>query len=150
MHDEPGPGLHNGEERGATFEDLAAFLQRPEPDGYPVQVVRECVCRSCGGRAFEVAVMADEAARRTCLACRETEFIADSEEYWDDDAEADYCCACLCGGEEFAAAVGFSLREDGDVRWVYVGLRCLACGALGLYEDWKINYGPSAFLLDRA
>ncbi|MBF9128553.1 hypothetical protein I0C86_06050 [Plantactinospora sp. S1510] len=149
MHEEPTPAGFS--KRGATFDDLAAFLQQPDPGGYPVQAVRECVCRSCGGRSFEVALMEEErAARRTCLTCGESEFIADSEEYWDDDTEVDHYCACSCGGEEFAGAVGYSLREDGDVRWVFVGLRCLACGGLGIYEDWKISYGPSAFLLDRA
>jgi hypothetical protein len=138
--------------RGRTFDDLAAFLKHPEPDGYPVQKVRECVCRSCGGRSFEVAVSEPgDGARRTCLACRSTEFIGDSEEYWDDEAQVEYFCGCPCGSEEFAGAVGFSIREDGDdVRWLFVGLRCLACGSLGLYADWKINYGPSGFLLDRA
>jgi hypothetical protein len=92
----------------------------------------------------------DQAARRTCLACGKQEFIADSAEYWDDEAEADYYRACPCGKEEFAGAVGYSLRENGDVRWIFLGLRCLACGSIGLYEDWKISYGPSAFLLDQA
>jgi hypothetical protein len=93
----------------------------------------------------------DSAARRACLACGAREFIADSEDYWDDDEGADYMCGCPCGAEEFAGAVGFCLREDGqDVRWVLVGLRCLACGMLGIYEDWKISYGPSLHLLDQA
>ncbi|GAA2375510.1 hypothetical protein [Dactylosporangium salmoneum] len=136
---------------GSSFEDLAAFLKRPEPGGYAVDEVRECVCRACGGRRFEVLVMDEEsAARRTCLDCRQHEFIADSDEYWDDDADAEYCCACPCGEEDFAAAVGYSMRDDGDVRWVFVGLRCLACGMLGVYEDWKIDWGPSNHLLDRA
>ncbi len=93
---------------------------------------------------------AEGGARRTCVACGGQEFIADSADYWLDDPKADYYCACRCGKEEFAAAVGFSLREDGDVRWIFVGLRCLECGLLGVYEDWKISYGPSAYLLDQA
>lgn len=151
MHEEPALKESEEQTRGATFEDLADFLRRPVTGGYPVQAVRECICRCCGGRSFEVALMEDEsAARRICLTCGEGEFIGDSAEYWDDTAEADYYCACHCGGEEFAAAVGYSLRETGDVRWIFVGLRCLACDSLGVYEDWKINYGPSTFLLDRA
>ena len=147
----PEEQLADAQPRGATFDDLAAFLRAPEPGGYPVHEVRECVCRSCGGRAFEVAVLEEEqAARRTCLGCGEREFIADSAEYWDDDAEADHLCACPCGEEEFAGAVAFSVREGGDIRWLWVGLRCLACGTMGVYEDWKIDYGPSNFLLDRA
>jgi len=144
----------DGQDRafGATFEDLAAFLQRSVPGGYTVDVVRECVCRSCGGKAFEVGVPADgQGARRTCLGCREQHYIADSEEYWEDDGLADYFCGCPCGNEEFAGAVGYSLREDGEnVRWIYLGLRCLACGMMRDYVDWKINYGPSLHLVDQA
>ncbi|GIF71708.1 hypothetical protein [Asanoa siamensis] len=143
--------VEDGLPRGETFEDLAAFLREPEPGGYPIQEVRECVCRSCGGRSFEVVVAADEGAvRRTCLACGAHDFIGDSDEYWD-DAEEHGVCECPCGNETFAAAVGYSLREDGeDVRWLYVALRCLSCGGMGVYEDWKISYGPSLHLLDQA
>lgn len=140
---------------GASFEDLAAFLQRPGTGGHPVDVVRESVCRSCDGRRFEVQVAAiTSAVRRTCLDCGQPAFIADSVEWWD-DAEVEGC-ACLCGQEQFAAAAGFSLREpdgeDGarDVQWVFVGLRCLACGLLGVYEDWKVSWGPSGYLLDQS
>jgi hypothetical protein len=142
--------VHDEQPRGTTFEDLADFLKRPEPDAYEVGAVRECICRSCGGRSFEVAVLEEgNAAKRNCLTCGEHEFIADSADYWDDNLDVAYC-ACPCGEEEFAAAVGFSLRDTGDVRWIYLGLRCLACDVLGIYEDWKVSYGPSAFLLERA
>jgi hypothetical protein len=144
---------HDGERPyGATFEDLAAFLQRPIAGGYTVDVVRECVCASCGGKAFEIGVPAvGQAARRTCLGCREQHYIADSADFWVDDGQADYFCGCPCGNEEFAAAVGYSLRDDGeDVRWIFISLRCLACGMLGDYLDWKINYGPSLHLLELA
>ncbi|MDG6101888.1 hypothetical protein Daura_37490 [Dactylosporangium aurantiacum] len=141
---------------GASFEDLAAFLRRCQPGGHPVDLVRECVCRSCGGRRFQLRVATiTSAVRRVCLDCGQEAFIADSMEWWDDDAEVG-CCACLCGHEAFAAAVGFSLHEPDppdsapDVRWVLVGGRCLACGLLGVYEDWKVSWGPSGYLLDQA
>jgi hypothetical protein len=141
---------------GVSFEELAAFLRRPGgspvDSGFPVDEVQECVCRSCGGRRFAVWVMdTASAARRTCLACGRHELIADSAEYWDDDPEVQCACACSCGEEEFAAAVGYSLREDSDdIRWIVVGLGCLACGHLGVYEQWKIDWGPSNYLLDLA
>ncbi|MFF5230740.1 hypothetical protein [Dactylosporangium sp. NPDC000521] len=136
----------------SDFEELAAFLRRPEVGEYPVDEVRESVCGSCGGRRFEVRVMdTAKAARRTCLGCGQHAFIADSLEYWDEDDEVQVVCACVCGEEEFAAAIGFSLREDDDdVRWVCVGLRCLACGRPGVYEEWLIKWGPSNYLLDHA
>lgn len=52
-----------------------------------------------------------------------------------------------CGHEEFDVAVGFALREDGEVRWVSVGLRCRKDGRLGVYVDWKVDYSPSRHLL---
>ncbi|GHJ47815.1 hypothetical protein Cs7R123_51570 [Catellatospora sp. TT07R-123] len=132
--------------RGKTFADLAAFLRTT--DGYPTHEVRECVC-ACAAREFAVAVQSDEqAVRRTCLACGEDAFIADSGEHWDAGAEPEYF-GCPCGGERFTAAVGFSLHDDGDVRWLTLGLRCLDCDSMGVYEDWKIDYGPSGHLLDQ-
>ena len=57
---------------------------------------------------------------------------------------------CPCGGDLFGVAVGFSLLDDGEVRWVSLGLRCRSDGQLGVYTDWKIDYGPSRHLLDSA
>jgi hypothetical protein len=58
-------------------------------------------------------------------------------------------CACPCGGETFQVAVGFALRDDGDVRWVSVGLRCTTDGTLGVYADWKIDYSPTNALFEK-
>jgi hypothetical protein len=46
-------------------------------------------------------------------------------------------------------AAGFSLHDDGEVRWISIGLRCLTDNTLGVYADWKINYGPSGRLLSQ-
>jgi hypothetical protein len=138
--------------RAASFEELAGFLRRAEPGGCPVDEVVECVCRSCDGRRFQVSVMdTAQAARRTCLDCGRHELIADSIEYWDDDPDVQCPCACVCGKEDFTGAVGFALREDGeDIRWISVALRCLACGHLGVYEHWRVDWSPSNYLLDQA
>jgi hypothetical protein len=45
-------------------------------------------------------------------------------------------------------AVGFALRDDGSVKWVYSGLRCVTDGTLGVYGDWKIDYAPTEHLFD--
>ncbi|GAA3941267.1 hypothetical protein [Actinoplanes auranticolor] len=55
-----------------------------------------------------------------------------------------------CGNETFAAALGFALTADEEVRWISVGLRCLTDGTLGVYTDWKIDYTPSAHLITGA
>ncbi|TYB45141.1 hypothetical protein FXF51_60170 [Nonomuraea sp. PA05] len=132
--------------RGEDFADLADFLRQYQPGGYAVQRVSEAVCAGCGGKRFNV--MADDVegcVQRICVACGDAAYVADSADYVE---EADLAeCACPCGGEQFAAAVGFAFRGDGEVRWVSIGLRCLRDGSLGVYGDWKIDYSPTAHLL---
>ncbi|MEU4676443.1 hypothetical protein [Micromonospora sp. NPDC023737] len=41
-------------------------------------------------------------------------------------------------------------RNDEEVRWVSVGLRCTQDGTLGVYTDWKIDYSPTRQLLTGA
>ncbi|GAA4587425.1 hypothetical protein GCM10023194_36280 [Planotetraspora phitsanulokensis] len=135
--------------RGEGFEDLAEFIRECQPGGYAVERVREAVCAGCTGKSFHV--LADDVegcVQRVCVVCGDAFYIADSAEY-EDDADLGEC-ACPCGGEEFGVAVGFAFRGDGEVRWVSVGLRCLKDGGLGVYADWKIDYGPTAHLLEMA
>lgn len=47
----------------------------------------------------------------------------------------------------FTVGVGFALRDDGDVRWISIGLLCVQDGTLGVYADWKIDYSPTDHLL---
>lgn len=127
--------------------DLAVFL-RGAVDGRPVKIASS-VCQGCGGRVFFVLVNAS-GAERECCGCGSRAFIADSEEYWNEEAWEDDepgAAGCPCGGEEFEAAVAFSLAADGSVRWVALGLRCIKDGLSGVYADWKIDYGPTDHLL---
>ncbi|WP_430782373.1 hypothetical protein [Actinoplanes sp. G11-F43] len=133
--------------RGRDFEDLAAAVRDFRAGGYRVDTVIESRCAGCDGRAFRVDVDEQDNTRRVCLACGASRFIGDSAEHWDEDAQDN--CECPCGGDRFAVAVGFACHDDGDVRWISVGLRCLADGTLGVYADWKIDYGPSRHLLTR-
>ncbi|GAA2124086.1 hypothetical protein GCM10009727_11190 [Actinomadura napierensis] len=87
----------------------------------------------------------ESGAERECCGCGTRAFIADSEEAWEDDEPEG--AGCPCGGEEFEAAVAFSLADDGSVRWVTLGLRCVKDGFSGVYADWKIDYGPTDHLL---
>lgn len=131
---------------GDGWADLAEFLREYMADSYPVQRILRLVS-SCGSSIFRIEVNRDsEWARVTCLTCGEIRFIADSEEEWRDDPASEVV-DCPCGGEEFEVIVGFSLRGDGEVRWITVGCRCIACGILGVCIEWKINYGPTAHLL---
>ncbi|GGW69769.1 hypothetical protein [Streptomyces xantholiticus] len=89
-------------------------------------------------------------AERECSGCGSRAFIADSEEYWNEESWEDDepgAAGCPCGSEEFEAAVAFSLADDGSVRWVTIGLQCTKDGFAGVYADWKIDYGPTDRLL---
>jgi hypothetical protein len=104
--------------------------------------IGELLCNECGGKVFGVVA---GCARARCLNCRAEMYIADSDEYAEEAELIE--CACPCKSEAFAVGVGFALREDGDVRWISVGLRCVHDGTLGVYADWKIDYSPTSHLL---
>ncbi|MDX3101058.1 cation:proton antiporter [Nonomuraea angiospora] len=128
--------LKPGDELVATLAELALFTvlftdgmrvgwpelraggsERPFVGGRAnVQQVSEAACVGCAGNCF--SVMADDiegCVQRICVACGDASYIADSADCVNDaDLEE---CACPCGGEEFAAAVGFAFRSDGEVRW---------------------------------
>ncbi|WP_406330601.1 hypothetical protein [Streptomyces sp. NBC_00203] len=130
--------------------ELAVFL-RGAVDGRRVKIVPS-VCGGCDGRLFFVLVNAS-GAERECSGCGSRAFIADSEECWNAEAWEDDepgAAGCPCANEEFEAAVAFSLADDGSVRWVTVGLRCVQDGFSGVYADWKIDYGPADHLLSMA
>ena len=133
--------------RGTEPSDLDAYLVAYTADGYPVSRVIHAVC-ACGERAFAVEVDdEDGCARRTCQACGAAHPMLDSADYLDEAELGE--AACPCGGATFEAAVGFATREDGSIRWVYLALRCVPDGVLGVYADWKIDYPPSDHLYDQ-
>jgi hypothetical protein len=97
-----------------------------------------------------VAMPADEqgAAVRVCAACGLEHPIGDSAEYL---AEAELEQAtCVCGKDVFEVVVGVSLYDGSeDVRWLYIGCRCPACGLTGCYGDWKNEFNGFRDLLAR-
>lgn len=59
-------------------------------------------------------------------------------------------CACPCGGKAFEVTAGVSLYDDGeDVRWLYLGFHCVACGLTAVYGDWKNEFNGYRELLAR-
>jgi len=126
----------------------AELLRYSRRNGYPTQHFADAVCR-CGSRTFGLRL--DEvagAAVRTCGACGGDHPIGDSSEYLA-DAELKECeCPCGCGAFEVTA--GAALYENSeDVRWLYLGCRCPACGLTACYGDWKNEFQNYQELLGR-
>jgi hypothetical protein len=133
--------------RGTTAEDLDAFLSDYTTSAsYAANRFEHPRC-TCGEDRFALEVDDEQGcARRTCAACGEQHFMLDSDEYSSDASLEE--CACPCGGETFQLAVAFSHRAEGSIKWVTIGARCTACGVLGAYTDWKIDYEPAGHLYD--
>lgn len=118
--------------------------------GHVAEQFADAVC-ACGGRVFGLWVDNEAGvASRVCVACvAEAHPIGDSADYLDDANEEE--CACPCGGEALEVTVGVALYADSDdVRWLYVGGRCPACGLTAVYGDWKNEFDDFRQLLARA
>ena len=133
--------------KGQNFEDLTEFVIAFSSHNYRADDGRESRCGGGGATVFGMRVDDESGcAQRVCRECGLAAFFGDSEEYWEEANPGD--AACPCGADDFENAVGFSLLDSGEVRWITVGARCVACGVLGVYADWKIDYEPSRHLLE--
>ncbi len=131
--------------KGGDFADLTEYLNAYTAQGYPAGRIERSVCGACGGTRFHLSLDDQEGvAQRSCVACGSPAFLGDSEEHWDGAEPGD--AACPCGEEQFEIGVAFALHDDGDVRWLTIGCRCMTCGILGVYADWKIDYSPTDHL----
>ena len=134
---------------GSEPSDIGEYLTAYGADNAPVSAFRlsRCVCSS-----FTFRLDADDnqgCAKRTCTDCSREHLICDSAEYWDESSPEHWRCI-ECGSEQANVGVAFSLYEDGEVRWLYVGERCANCGVLSCFAGWKVAYSPSAQLLSQA
>ncbi|MCA9678599.1 MAG: hypothetical protein H6709_02005 [Kofleriaceae bacterium] len=133
--------------KGTAPEDIAGFLTAYADEGYEVAAFRLARC-ACGSVEFKLDADDDEgAARRTCTRCGTAHFICDSDDAWEEAEPESWTCV-ECTSDRANVGCGFSLRDGGDVRWIYVGVRCASCGVLGCFAGWGIDYGPSGHLLD--
>lgn len=136
---------------GSQPGDIGGFLKAYASPGYAVDEFRLSFC-NCGCDTFNLWADDDDGcARRECLSCRKATFICDSEEYWGEAAPVKWSCI-ECGEQAEACniGVGFSLyADDGEIRWLYLGVRCALCGILGCFAGWKIAYAPSRHLLEQ-
>jgi hypothetical protein len=129
---------------GDSGSDICELLARHYSQEYPATEFAEAVC-DCGRRVFTVQI--DEDYPEAAWICKEcdAQFLfhttAEAGPY-EGDPEADAeCCECPCtprGASYFEVTVGAALYEGSrDVRWVYIGCRCVACGLTACYTDWN-------------
>ena len=130
--------------RGTTAEDIDVYLMDYTSPSYAADRFEHARC-TCGEDRFSLEVDDEQGcARHTCAACRKQHFMLDSDEHSSDASLEE--CACPCGGENFQLAVAFAHRSDRSIKWVTIGARCTACGVLGAFADWKIDYEPADHL----
>jgi hypothetical protein len=124
------------------------LLTYSRENGYAAEHFADPVC-VCGGQLFNLLIDENEgAAVRVCTACQHEHPMGDSEEFLE-NAELEEC-ECLCGSGRFELTVGVALYEGSeDVRWLYIGCRCPACGLTACYADWKNESEGYADLLGR-
>lgn len=112
------------------------LLDYSKANADPIRHFADAVC-VCGGQTFVLSLDDDEgAAIRTCVNCQREHPIGDSEDFLE-SAELEEC-GCPCGADEFEITAGVALyRDSDDVKWFYLGCRCVACGLVACYGDWK-------------
>ncbi len=124
----------------ATADDIDEYLKAYSDNS--ALDVKPIIC-SCGGETFTIKCDQDESVIGVkCECCGEEKLIADSADYWGDADPEDYECP-LCKSRLYNVRVGFRRRRSGSVKWVYIGVRCTQCKALGSPLDWKIDYEPT-------
>jgi hypothetical protein len=135
--------------KGSAPQDIAPYLTELYAGSYPIHEHHLSVC-DCGSEVFFLHWIPDEGAvRRTCTKCGKKYFVCDSEESWEGRPRKFKCIECK--SVEANLGVSFSLYDDkSNIRWIYTGYRCVTCGVLGSFADWKIGYGPSLHLLSQA
>ena len=125
-----------GDSQQDISAELANYAQR---NGYSAAHFADAVC-ACGHRSFRLSVDDTEgAAVRECCSCKKSHPIGDSAEYLADASLEE--CECPCGSGAFEITVDVALYDGSeDVRWIYIGCRCPACGVTACYADWKNEF----------
>jgi hypothetical protein len=132
---------------GDGAADIAEELRRySRTNGYVAARFAEAVC-TCAGRHFSLWVDDTQgAAVRVCASCNLRHAMADSSKYLHVARLEE--CECPCGGGAFEITAGAALYEDSEeVRWLYIGCRCVRCGLTACYADWKYDGDSAAELL---
>lgn len=127
---------------GDSAEDIDEYLRLYSEDNNID--VKPVVCTACGKDVFELRVDRNEdAVQVKCIECGAKKILLDCEDVWEDAKPKLGKCSVCRTSKHYNVRVGFSRRENGSVKWVYIGNRCANCGTLGSYLDWKIDYEPT-------
>lgn len=127
---------------GDSAEDIDEYLRLySEDEGIDVKSVR---CHSCGSDSFEIKVDQNEAVIQIkCTECGAEKTLLDCEEFLEDAKPKWKKCPVCKKSKAYNVKVGFTRRENGSAKWVYIGNRCTGCQTLGSYLDWPIDYEPT-------
>ncbi len=127
---------------GDNGDDISEWLRLYSGD--ESMDIKPVLCHSCGNDSFNMRVDQREGAVQVvCTKCGTKKILLDCDEVWKDAKPRLRTCPVCKTCKSFHVRVGFIRRENGSVKWVYIGNRCTNCGTLGSYLDWKINYEPT-------
>lgn len=139
-----------GENHSDLREELIRYSKANE---YPIDSWTDVKCR-CGCFRFKLSTDEDHGvALRECVQCHHKHLMGDSAEYADEAEIGEH--ECTCRKDVFEISVGIHRYRDQrdelteDVRWLYIGCRCIACGQVGCYADWKNEFSGFRKLLRR-
>ena len=131
------PKYWTGDSPDDITEWLHEYTEEPSLEIHPV------LCRNCKNDALEARIDGDEGVVQIiCPECKTKKILLDGEEIWSECHPKKRKCI-VCKNNRFNIRVGFIRRDNGDVKWVYIGERCTQCGTLASYADWNINFGPT-------
>ncbi|MBS0266354.1 MAG: hypothetical protein JSS02_30770 [Planctomycetes bacterium] len=109
-------------------------------------------CPKCQNPEFELWFLPDEsvgAAR--CIRCADQYLLLDSRDYWFDVIQKGYPrqFRCPCRWQTFRLRIEYSLREEGEIRSLFVHSLCANCGKTRRNLRIDLDYAPTLHLLKK-
>ncbi len=130
---------------GDSHEDLRSELTRySERSVYSIDNFVDVRCE-CGNDSFHLLTDEDAGvAIRQCTECGYQHMMGDSGDFADEAEVEQHVCVCEADIFQITAGVHRYRNQDAtpstDVRWLYIGCRCIQCGLVGCYADWKNEF----------
>ena len=124
------------------------IIEYSTKNAYVAEQFAEAKCDECGCDTFMLVMNETEGvAARFCSGCESEHGIGDSDEFVDEVEEV-YQVECSCGAKQFKIMAGVALYDNSDdVRWFYLGCRCVGCDQASVYGDWKSEFNNYRELL---